>query len=180
MKNSKVRLILSLAAMFMLGAISGVGLNMFCHPFFGPPRPGKIQEHMLSFLTDRLNLTADQQEKIKPITADFAAQADKLHANSIQQFKQLSDATDDRIAAVLTPEQKAKLDEIRKQRDDDFMRHGGGPGGPGGPDGWHHHDWDGREDHDGPRGPDGWHHRDWDRRDNTNDAAPPSGPPPGM
>ena len=162
MKNPKVRLILSLVAMFVLGAISGVGLSQFCHPFFfGPPRPGKIAEHMQDFLTERLTLTADQQEKLKPIIADFATQADKLHADSIQQFKQLGDSTDDRIAALLTPEQKAKLDQLRKQRDDDFMRHGGGPGGP---DGWRHHDWDG-----GPG--------------NSNDPGgphePPPGPPPG-
>ena len=101
MKNPKVRLILSLAAMFVLGAISGAGLSQFCHPFFfGPPRPGKIQEHLQSFLTERLNLTADQQEKIKPITVDFGTQAEKLHADSVQQFKQLADATDDRIAAI--------------------------------------------------------------------------------
>ena len=147
MKNPKVRLILSLAAMFVLGAISGVGLTMFCHPFFGPPRPGKIAEHLQNFLTGRLSLTADQQEKLKPITIDFAAQADKLHADSIQQFKQLADTTDDRIAPLLTPEQKTKLDQLRKQRDDDFAKHVGGP------DGWMRHTWGGSNDAGGPPGP---------------------------
>jgi Spy/CpxP family protein refolding chaperone len=147
MKNPKVRLILSLAAMFVLGAISGVGLTMFCHPFFGPPRPGKMAEHMQNFLTERLGLTADQQEKLKPIAADFATQADKLHSDSIQQFRQLGDAIDDRVAAILTPEQKTKLDQLRKQRDDDFTKHGGGP------DGWMRHTWGGSNDAGGPPGP---------------------------
>ena len=142
MKNPKVRLVLSLLAMFVLGGISGVGLTFFCHPFMGPPRPGKMQEHLLYFLTERLGLTAEQQEKIKPITFDFAAQADKLHESSFEQFKQLANTTDDRISAFLTPEQKAELDKLRRERDNDFQRHGGwpdghggagGPGGPGGP-----------------------------------------------
>src|SRR5271155_3548399 len=106
MKNSKFRLVFALIAMFILGGISGVGLTFFCHPHFGPPpRPGEMKDHLVSFLTRRLNLTPDQQEKIKPIAADFASKAEALRQQSGNDFKQLANATDDRIAPLLTPAQ---------------------------------------------------------------------------
>jgi Spy/CpxP family protein refolding chaperone len=139
MKNPKVKLVLALVAMFVLGAISGMGLSFFYHPhFFRPPRHGEMQAHLLNFLTDRLHLTSAQQEQIKPITVDFGNQIEALHAQSVTQFAQLADATDQRIAQFLTPEQKLELDKLGKERAQDFQRHGGPPdGGPhgGGPPG---------------------------------------------
>jgi Spy/CpxP family protein refolding chaperone len=133
MKSPKLKLALALLAMFVLGAISGVGLFSFCHFHFGrPPGPQEIQDHLLHFLTDRLDLTADEQAKIKPITADFAQKADALRQQSAEQFKQLADATDDRIAQLITPEQKAELDKVRQERDQMMQRRDGnlffGPG----------------------------------------------------
>jgi Spy/CpxP family protein refolding chaperone len=129
MKNPKMKLVLALLAMFLLGAISGAGLALFCHPQFFPlPRPEEMQKHMMSFLTSRLNLTPDQQEKIQPIAADFANQAETLHAQSMNQFSQLFVATDSRIAEILTPDQKVLLDQLAKERDSDFQKHGGLPG----------------------------------------------------
>jgi Spy/CpxP family protein refolding chaperone len=129
MKSPKVRIILALFAMFVFGVISGVGLTFFVHPpFFPPPRADKMQEQMVSFLTRRLSLTPDQQEKIKPIAADFANQAETLHAQSMNQFSQLAIATDGRIAEILTPEQKVELDKLAKERDANFQKHGGPPG----------------------------------------------------
>ena len=130
MKNSKTKLVLALLAMFLLGAISGVGLGIFFRPpFFPSPRPEEMQKHMVSFLTRRLNLTPDQQVRIQPIAADFANQAETLHVQSMNQFSQLAVATDSRIAEILTPEQKVLLEKLAKQRDADFQKHGG-PTGP--------------------------------------------------
>lgn len=141
MKNPKTKLILAFVAVFVLGGLSGAGLTTFCHAFFfpHPPRHGELKNHLLAFLTDKLNLTADQQEKIKPIAADFASQAEAARQQSVKQFQQLADATDNKIAALLTPEQKAALDKIRQDRNHDFQRDGGPPFGhpPGPPPGFH-------------------------------------------
>jgi hypothetical protein len=91
MKSPKTKLVLALIAMFVFGAISGAGLTLFCHPpFFQPPRPEEMQKVMTGFFTRRLNLTPDQQEKLRPITVDFANQAATLHAQSINQLSQLA------------------------------------------------------------------------------------------
>jgi len=129
MKNPKAKLVSALGAMFVLGALSGAGLTLFCHsPFLSPPRPEEMQKLMTRFLTQRLNLTPDQQEKIRPIAADFANQAETLHAQSMNQLSQLATETDSRIAEILTPEQKVLLEKLAKERDEDFQKHGGPPG----------------------------------------------------
>jgi Spy/CpxP family protein refolding chaperone len=129
MKSPKTKLVLALIAMFVFGAVSGAGLTLFCHsPFFPPPRPEEMQKVMTSFFTRRLNLTPDQQEKLRPITADFANQATTLHAQSINQLSQLAAETDSRIAEILTPEQKVLLEKLAKERDEDFQKYGGPPG----------------------------------------------------
>jgi Spy/CpxP family protein refolding chaperone len=129
MKSPKTKLVLALIAMFVFGAISGAGLTLFCHPpFFQPPRPEEMQKVMTGFFTRRLNLTPDQQEKLRPITVEFANQAATLHAQSINQLSQLATETDGRIAEILTPEQKVLLEKLAKERDEDFQKYGGPPG----------------------------------------------------
>jgi Spy/CpxP family protein refolding chaperone len=129
MKSPKTKLVLALIAMFVFGAISGAGLALFCRPpLFPPPRPEEMQKIMTGFFTRRLNLTPDQQEKLRPITIDFANQAAALHAQSINQLSQLATETDTRIAEILTPEQKVLLEKLAKERDEDFQKYGGPPG----------------------------------------------------
>jgi Spy/CpxP family protein refolding chaperone len=144
MNSSKLKLAAALAVIFALGAVAGVSLSRFCppHPFFHSGAPD-MQEHLTRFLTARLNLTADQQQKLAPIAADFGREAETLHAQSVKAFADLADQTDDRIAVFLTPEQKADFDKIRQQRRQDFHDHGapfdgppGGPGPHGPPPGW--------------------------------------------
>lgn len=129
MKNPKLKLMLALGAMFVLGMIAGFGLSRLTGPPFGhPPGPDQLRQHMTNFWVERLHLTPEQQEKLKPIADDFANQAETLHAQSMNGFSQLADATDDRIEAFLTPEQKVELDKMRAKRKEDFERHRDRPG----------------------------------------------------
>jgi len=126
MKNPRLRLILALGAMFVLGMIAGFGVSKLTGPHFGrPPGPDQLREHFTNFITERLHLTPDQQEKLKPIADDFANQSETLHTQSMNGFSQLADATDNRIEAFLTPDQKVELDKLRAKRKADFEQHRG-------------------------------------------------------
>jgi Spy/CpxP family protein refolding chaperone len=68
-----------------------------------------------------LNLTADQQEKIKTISKDSKTKADAIKNNASlseddkkKQLKELRETTQKSIAGTLTDEQKAKWQESRK------------------------------------------------------------------
>jgi len=110
-------------------------------------------------LSDHLKLTPEQQEQIKPITADFANQAQALHVQSLKQIADLAVATDERIKQELTPEQKVEMDKMTKQWEQNFATHGAPPYGlpAGGP-----------PPRPPPPGPEG----------SPPDGPPPGGPPP--
>ena len=106
--------------------------------------PGQGGEHhgqsmmtsqgQLDRLTKELNLTKDQQDKIKPILDDQMKQAQALRSDtSLSQQDRMSKMRDihksstEQIRAVLTPDQQTKYDELQKK----MMERGAGRG-PGG------------------------------------------------
>jgi periplasmic protein CpxP/Spy len=85
----------------------------------------------LDTLTTRLKLTPDQQEKIKPILADRDTQMTALRSDQSDdrraKMMKLRTDTNDKINAVLTPEQQA---EFKKMNDEMAARMGGGGAPP--------------------------------------------------
>lgn len=75
----------------------------------------------LQMLTRELNLTDDQQAKLKPILADQAQQMKALHHDtSLSQdqrkakIKAIHESFHEQINGVLTPEQQAKLKQMKQ------------------------------------------------------------------
>ena len=90
-------------------------------------------------MTKELNLSADQQTKIKAILEDGRAKMMALRNDEAvpqddkrTKMGELMKAESLNIKVVLDDTQKAKFDEMEK-RQRERMRDGGGPGGPGGP-----------------------------------------------
>lgn len=95
-------------------------------------------EERIKFLTEKLSLTQEQQDKIKAIYAKSAESNKELREKGFQNLSEeertkLRDAMraqQEEVNAVLTPEQKEKMKELQPQR-----RRGGegrGEGRPGG------------------------------------------------
>ena len=151
--SAKVKPWLVLAVIFIAGILTGVGLTIGLGPHFKrPPEQRGAKDHMLDFLTHRLNLTTDQQAKVQPITADAEAKLHALHHEELERGSQIFKAMDDQISALLTPAQQAELQQVESEREKMFSGHMH-PWGP--PGGMFHHD-----------GPDG------------NAPPPPAGAPP--
>jgi Spy/CpxP family protein refolding chaperone len=92
------------------GAMGGQGM--------GPMTP----ESHLKMLTEKLNLTADQQAKLKPILEDQSKQMKALHddtslapADKQAKMKELHESSTEKINAVLTPDQQAKWKQMRQE-----------------------------------------------------------------
>lgn len=105
----------------------------------GPMSP----DEQLKRMTKDLDLTSDEQAKIKPILVDEQKQMEDLRNDSggdrqamRQKMMQIRQDHKDQLRAVLDDKQKEKFDKQEQQREDRMQgRRGGGPGGPGGPDG---------------------------------------------
>lgn len=88
--------------------------------------PGKMMK-------EKLGLTDEQAAQIKKIHEDARAQLEKLREDEslskedkMAERKKIHEATKAKVDAVLTPEQREKAEEFRKERGD-------GPGGEKGP-----------------------------------------------
>ena len=93
----------------------------------GPMSP----DQRLQMLTKRLNLTADQQEKIKPMLESESQQMQALHQDSslsredrMSKMTQIRQSTNDQIKSSLNPDQQQKFEQMMSRQ-----AHHHGPGG---------------------------------------------------
>jgi periplasmic protein CpxP/Spy len=93
----------------------------------GPPNGGhrnggQREEHQIEFLTKKLNLTPDQVTQVKAIDDDSRTQMMALHqdtttpqADKRAKMMEIHKASQDKIRAVLTDDQKTKYDALQAQ-----------------------------------------------------------------
>ena len=103
----------------------------------GPMSP----DDQLKRMTKDLDLTADQQAKIKPILVDSQKKMEDLRNDSSgdrqamrQKMVQIRQDTNDQVRAQLNDTQKTKFDKQEQEREERMQngRRGGGPGASGG------------------------------------------------
>jgi len=94
--------------------------ELLAGPMGGPPRPGAGLMGILA----RLDLSEEQKGKVKEIQE--AVRADIEKAQEPRERMKIIEAAAEKVKAILTPEQKAKFEELQKAM---------GPGGPRNPAG---------------------------------------------
>lgn len=104
------------------------------------PRGGMMGEHRIEMLTQKLNLTPDQVTQIKAIDADMMKQAQGVRADtSLSQqdrrakMMDIHKASEDKIRAVLTDEQKTKYDALQAEMRAKMQNRDGGTPPPAPP-----------------------------------------------
>ncbi len=71
-------------------------------------------DERLQHLTKELNLSAEQQAKVKAAIEKKVAAKCALHEETSEKMEAVSDTAAQEIRAALTPEQAAKFDEMKK------------------------------------------------------------------
>lgn len=113
------------AIIFVLGFVAGVfALNVYR----GLARGGGHPANRMEMLAERLELTEDQQVKVREIFNDTREQVRALRKESQPKFDEIRRQADGRLQTVLTPEQWQKFQSVR----DEFRPRRGGRGGPRG------------------------------------------------
>src|SRR5215471_19615575 len=72
----------------------------------------------LQGITDKLDLTAEQQTKVQPILDQTKPQIAAIHQEAMQKMKSVIEGAVSQIRPLLTPEQQKKLDSIQKAHQD--------------------------------------------------------------
>jgi Spy/CpxP family protein refolding chaperone len=108
----------NLLAVVAAGAIAlgGFVINQAqADPKFGCPHGHAFG---LRGLTDKLNLTTEQQSKVQPILDATKPQIAAIHQEAMQKMKTVMDGAMSQIRPLLTPEQQKKFDAIQKAHQD--------------------------------------------------------------
>jgi Spy/CpxP family protein refolding chaperone len=108
---------------------AGLFIGSFAGPrmlgrFLRPPTPAEMSSHILVRLQSRLSLTPEQTAQIKPLVEHTASEIDAIRETTTKQISDRIAESNSKIAAFITPEQKAKLDQMEAERRK-HMRHNG-------------------------------------------------------
>jgi len=131
--------VLVLIGIFLAGAVTGglvvarYGRELVAHR----PMPDQWATMQLRRLAERLDLTPQQQEELKPIVRRNMEELRKLRNYAMSESRTVFERMQREIEEKLTPEQKAKYQQMLKDFRDRARRvfpdrPWRGPGGPGG------------------------------------------------
>ncbi len=142
MSDSRARPWIIMALIFLLGAITGSLLTIGFGSRFapGPQSPPGAQElsnRWMMHLVHRLNLTDDQQGKIRPIVIEAEQAIESKHHEEVGAISKIMADANAKIAQVLTPDQQAALKQMEIDRERMFLHHMHGHGPD---DDFRHHD----------------------------------------
>ena len=113
----------------MLIFVAGMFVGLLAGPhmlssYLRPPTPAEMSSRILARLQSRLSLTPEQTAQIKPIVEQTASEIDAIREATTKQIADRIAESNSKIAAFITPEQKAKLDRMEAERRE-HMRHNG-------------------------------------------------------
>lgn len=117
MKNWKA--IVGVVAVFLLGMVAGgiITHRIYQHRLRAFLRGGPAVAEMITRrLNAELDLNRDQRAKVLEIVRDSQRQLRKERQKPQPEFRRVLQDTEQRIRAVLTPEQQAKYDKYLAER----------------------------------------------------------------
>jgi Spy/CpxP family protein refolding chaperone len=116
----------NLLAVVAAGAIA-LGGFVVVHAQADPCPGGAGSAHGHAFglrgISEKLNLTSEQQTKVQPILDQAKPQIAAIHQEAMQKAKTVIDSTLSQIRPLLTADQQKKLDAIQKAHQDMMNAH---------------------------------------------------------
>lgn len=113
----KLHVWLLIAAVFVLGGVTGASLDRLYLAKSGASAHGRGPGRMLAKLTEDLNLNDEQVARIRTIFEESRKEFPPSRFAECPGYKESRARTRSRIRETLTPEQQKHYDEINAQRD---------------------------------------------------------------
>jgi Spy/CpxP family protein refolding chaperone len=128
--NKPWKVILAFLGVFLAGAVFGGFLSVRLakqFPLGAPAAPeapagGQFSPQIMKRLTQRLELTPEQQEKIRPIIQRTDEEMRTLRRTNLREGFAVAERMQAEVAALLTPAQQAKLDQMHREMRERFQR----------------------------------------------------------
>jgi Spy/CpxP family protein refolding chaperone len=118
------KLVLLLSGIFVTGAVAGgvVAMRYVRHAMPRHASPEQWGPARLKRLSEQLNLTPDQEEKLRPIVRRDMEDLGRIRASSFTESKRIFERMEHDIAEVLTPEQREKFEQMNRERREHLQR----------------------------------------------------------
>ena len=115
--NKPWKVIAVLLGIFVAGGVTGgfVTLRIIKNRVLNRPVPEEWAPRHLKRLADRLGLTPEQQEQIRPIVRHNMEQLNRLRSQSLAETQLRVETMQRDIAQKLTPEQKIKFEQMNRE-----------------------------------------------------------------
>src|ERR1043166_9411932 len=113
----KWKLIAGFLLVFIAGGVTGgvIAATSIHHYFLAGSHHSMAAQRMRERLRAQLNLTPEQMAKISPIIDKTAAQLEEIRRDTARRVHETFADAHRQMAAVLTPEQQAKLEQLRQR-----------------------------------------------------------------
>lgn len=128
--NSKQKIAFYVALIFLAGGVAGGSIAWTASTKQQGPPPRRefpdakrMCDFMKKRLQERVGLTAAQVEKIEPLLEESARDLRAIHDRTLQEVEEVIRRTHTQIAATLTPEQNARLEEVERERREFWRKH---------------------------------------------------------
>lgn len=115
--NQPWKVIVVLLGIFVAGGVTGgfVTLRVLREKFSNRPMPEEWAPRHLKRLVDRLALTPEQQEQIRPIVRHNMEQLNRLRKQSMAETQMRIESMQRDIAQKLTPEQRINFEQMNRE-----------------------------------------------------------------
>jgi len=112
----KWKLIAGFLLVFIAGGVTGAFVAaVTTRHLLGPPHHGVAAERMRARLQAELNLTPEQMKKISPIIDRTGTELEQIRMETTRRVHDTFAESHRQISEDLTPEQKAKFEELRRR-----------------------------------------------------------------
>ncbi len=112
----KWRLLLGVAVVFCAGVATGLFAGAWhAHHAFMIIHSGHVGHRMREHLRRELKLTPDQFEKISPLIDQLENRLEAIRTETGRRVSETMTQSHQEIAPYLTPEQRARMDEMAKK-----------------------------------------------------------------
>jgi Spy/CpxP family protein refolding chaperone len=115
-RNVRLLTALLLVGTFAAGAVTGAGILRFMGPP-GPPPPGLGGPPPMfgPLPLEQLGLSQDQQNEVHEILERHRPELETILRESFPKVRAVNDQVEREVRAVLTAEQRARLDELKRR-----------------------------------------------------------------
>jgi Spy/CpxP family protein refolding chaperone len=130
-KSRTIRVALYAILIFVAGAVTGALVApMIGRTFMRLPDSQQMSRHMIARLCSGLDLTAEQEAKIRPLVEKTCADMETIHCETMQRAMDRIAETNAKISAFLTSEQQVKFKKMETEHRLHLRHHPGPPTGP--------------------------------------------------